>query len=174
MALKNFKPTTPGQRQLVIVDRSGLHRGKPVGLDFFDLGQLFRERIASSRVGLVFRLFLDLGIEVLQDIAVIDLAHVVVVAEQVGCAQDRGVRDLVVEIENGERPHVEVAALHGRQFRALLEERCAMVGFEVEAVAKAGAEGIAQRGGADVGFRHGVGIDQLDLVGGIGSRGGQR
>src|SRR4249920_2174549 len=30
MALKKFKPTTPGQRQLVIVDRSGLYRGKPV------------------------------------------------------------------------------------------------------------------------------------------------
>ena len=30
MALKSFKPITPGQRQLVIVDRSGLHRGKPV------------------------------------------------------------------------------------------------------------------------------------------------
>ena len=30
MALKNFKPTTPSQRQLVIVDRSGLWKGKPV------------------------------------------------------------------------------------------------------------------------------------------------
>jgi large subunit ribosomal protein L2 len=30
MALKSFNPTTPGQRQLVLVDRSGLHRGKPV------------------------------------------------------------------------------------------------------------------------------------------------
>ena len=30
MALKNYKPTTPGQRQLVTVDRSGLYRGKPV------------------------------------------------------------------------------------------------------------------------------------------------
>ena len=30
MALKTFNPTTPGQRQLVIVDRGGLHRGKPV------------------------------------------------------------------------------------------------------------------------------------------------
>ncbi|PHP64995.1 50S ribosomal protein L2 [Zhengella mangrovi] len=30
MALKKFKPTTPSQRQLVIVDRSGLHKGKPV------------------------------------------------------------------------------------------------------------------------------------------------
>jgi large subunit ribosomal protein L2 len=30
MALKTFNPTTPGQRQLVIVDRSGLYKGKPV------------------------------------------------------------------------------------------------------------------------------------------------
>lgn len=30
MALKNFKPITPGQRTLVIVDRSGLWKGKPV------------------------------------------------------------------------------------------------------------------------------------------------
>src|SRR3974390_1362436 len=30
MALKHYKPTTPGQRQLVIVDRSGLYKGEPV------------------------------------------------------------------------------------------------------------------------------------------------
>ncbi|MEM0898412.1 MAG: 50S ribosomal protein L2 [Pseudomonadota bacterium] len=30
MALKKFNPITPGQRQLVIVDRSDLHKGKPV------------------------------------------------------------------------------------------------------------------------------------------------
>ncbi|MDR6758416.1 large subunit ribosomal protein L2 [Mycoplana sp. BE70] len=30
MALKSFNPTTPSQRQLVIVDRSGLYKGKPV------------------------------------------------------------------------------------------------------------------------------------------------
>ncbi len=30
MALKNYKPTTPGQRQLVLVDRSGLFKGKPI------------------------------------------------------------------------------------------------------------------------------------------------
>ncbi len=30
MALKTFKPITPGLRQLVIVDRSELHKGKPV------------------------------------------------------------------------------------------------------------------------------------------------
>lgn len=29
MALKNYKPTTPGQRQLVLVDRSELWKGKP-------------------------------------------------------------------------------------------------------------------------------------------------
>ena len=30
MALKHFKPTTPGQRQLVLIDRSDLFKGKPV------------------------------------------------------------------------------------------------------------------------------------------------
>ncbi|WP_342642003.1 50S ribosomal protein L2 [Rhodoligotrophos ferricapiens] len=30
MALKTYKPTTPGQRSLVLVDRTGLWRGKPV------------------------------------------------------------------------------------------------------------------------------------------------
>src|SRR5258708_15070700 len=30
MALKTYNPITPGQRQLVQVDRSGLYRGKPV------------------------------------------------------------------------------------------------------------------------------------------------
>ena len=30
MALKSYKPTTPSQRQLVLVDRSGLYSGKPV------------------------------------------------------------------------------------------------------------------------------------------------
>ncbi|MBF0169089.1 MAG: 50S ribosomal protein L2 [Alphaproteobacteria bacterium] len=29
MALKSYKPSTPGQRQLVLVDRSGLWKGKP-------------------------------------------------------------------------------------------------------------------------------------------------
>jgi len=30
MALKTYKPVTPGRRQLVLVDRSGLYQGKPV------------------------------------------------------------------------------------------------------------------------------------------------
>jgi large subunit ribosomal protein L2 len=30
MALKTYKPTTPGLRQLALVDRSDLHRGKPL------------------------------------------------------------------------------------------------------------------------------------------------
>ena len=30
MALKQFKPRTPGTRQLVLVDRTGLHKGGPV------------------------------------------------------------------------------------------------------------------------------------------------
>ena len=30
MALKTFNPTSPGQRQLVIVDKSELYKGRPV------------------------------------------------------------------------------------------------------------------------------------------------
>ncbi len=30
MALKSYKPVTPGQRQLVLVNRAGLHRGDPI------------------------------------------------------------------------------------------------------------------------------------------------
>jgi large subunit ribosomal protein L2 len=30
MALKNYNPVTPGQRQLVLIERSGLHAGAPV------------------------------------------------------------------------------------------------------------------------------------------------
>src|SRR6201986_396503 len=30
MALKHYKPTTPGHRQLVLVDKTGLHKGGPV------------------------------------------------------------------------------------------------------------------------------------------------
>jgi large subunit ribosomal protein L2 len=30
MALKTYRPVTPGQRQLVLVDRAGLHKGPPV------------------------------------------------------------------------------------------------------------------------------------------------
>jgi len=30
MALKSYNPVTPGQRQLVLIDRSGLHQGPPV------------------------------------------------------------------------------------------------------------------------------------------------
>jgi len=30
MALKTFNPTSPGRRQLVLVDRSGLHKGAPI------------------------------------------------------------------------------------------------------------------------------------------------
>ena len=30
MALKKFKPNTPGQRGLVLVDKSDLYKGKPI------------------------------------------------------------------------------------------------------------------------------------------------
>ena len=32
MALKNYKPTSPGLRQLVIVDRTELYKGNPENL----------------------------------------------------------------------------------------------------------------------------------------------
>ena len=38
MALKTYKPTTPAQRQLVLVDRSGLYKGKPLKASFAKLG----------------------------------------------------------------------------------------------------------------------------------------
>jgi large subunit ribosomal protein L2 len=55
MALKSFKPTTPGQRQLVIVDRSELHKGDPVKALTEGLtksgGRNNYGRITSRRVG---------------------------------------------------------------------------------------------------------------------------
>ena len=30
MALKHYNPTSPAQRGLILVDKSGLHKGKPV------------------------------------------------------------------------------------------------------------------------------------------------
>ena len=30
MALKNYKPTSPARRGLILVDKSGLHKGGPV------------------------------------------------------------------------------------------------------------------------------------------------
>ncbi|MBZ0147179.1 MAG: 50S ribosomal protein L2, partial [Pseudorhodoplanes sp.] len=30
MALKKYNPTTPSQRQLVLIDRTGLHKGAPI------------------------------------------------------------------------------------------------------------------------------------------------
>ena len=55
MALRQFNPTTPGSRQLVLVDRSGLYKGKPVkhlteGLTKKG-GRNNRGRITARRIG---------------------------------------------------------------------------------------------------------------------------
>mgnify|MGYP003112069108 FL=1 len=55
MALKTFKPTSPGRRALVLVDRSGLHKGAPEkglveGLSKTG-GRNDRGRITSRRMG---------------------------------------------------------------------------------------------------------------------------
>ena len=50
MALKTFNPTTPGQRQLVMVDRSALYKGKPVkALTEGKLGTGGRKAAAARR-----------------------------------------------------------------------------------------------------------------------------
>ncbi|WP_135077450.1 50S ribosomal protein L2 [Terasakiella sp. SH-1] len=55
MALKKFKPTTPGQRSLVLVDRSDLYKGKPVKALTEGLrksgGRNNTGRITSRRIG---------------------------------------------------------------------------------------------------------------------------
>ena len=53
MALKTFNPTTPGRRGLVLVDRSGLWKGKPerssAGANVYDI--LHRDTLVLTRDG---------------------------------------------------------------------------------------------------------------------------
>lgn len=55
MALKTFNPTSPGQRQLVIVDKSELHKGRPVKSLTHGLsksgGRNNRGRVTSRGIG---------------------------------------------------------------------------------------------------------------------------
>ena len=55
MALKTFNPTSPGRRQLVLVDKSDLHKGKPVKALTEGLtkkgGRNNRGRITARRIG---------------------------------------------------------------------------------------------------------------------------
>ncbi|MGH1422309.1 MAG: 50S ribosomal protein L2 [Hyphomonas sp.] len=55
MALKTFNPTSPGRRQLVLVDRSDLHKGRPVKVLTEGLtksgGRNNRGRITSRHIG---------------------------------------------------------------------------------------------------------------------------
>ena len=55
MALKTFNPTSPGRRRLVLVDRSGLHKGKPVKALTEGLtkkgGRNNKGRITARRIG---------------------------------------------------------------------------------------------------------------------------
>ena len=55
MALKTYNPTSPGRRQLVLVDRSHLHKGKPVKALTEGLtksgGRNNRGRITARRIG---------------------------------------------------------------------------------------------------------------------------
>ena len=55
MALKTFKPTSPGQRSLVLIDRAGLHKGRPEKTLTEGLtksgGRNNRGRITSRHIG---------------------------------------------------------------------------------------------------------------------------
>jgi large subunit ribosomal protein L2 len=56
MALKSYKPTTPGQRGLVLIDRSELYKGRPVkslteGLTKIGRPEQYRTDHASRRRG---------------------------------------------------------------------------------------------------------------------------
>ena len=63
---------------------------------------------------------------------------------EIGGAEDAAFRHLVVEIVDGEVRHVEIAALHGGELGALLEQRRPVIGLEVELIAEAVAEGLSQ------------------------------
>jgi large subunit ribosomal protein L2 len=49
MALKNYNPTSPGQRQLILVDRSHLYKGKPVK----ELTEGLKENAGRNNMGRV-------------------------------------------------------------------------------------------------------------------------
>jgi len=53
MALKNFNPTSPSRRALVLVDRSELHKGRPVkalveGHDWAQIGHKTAESTSAA------------------------------------------------------------------------------------------------------------------------------
>ncbi len=55
MALKTFKPTTPSQRQLVLVDRSSLWKGKPVKALTEGLHQIGRPQQSGPHIDVASR-----------------------------------------------------------------------------------------------------------------------
>ena len=71
--------------------------------------------------------------KLLPDLAREDLLQVVGVAEEVGRGNDRPGRDLVRDVLGRDVAHLEIAALHGDEFGALLEQRAAVVGLQREA-----------------------------------------
>ncbi len=82
------------------------------------------------------------------------------VAEQVGRGQDRPGRDLLGDILGRDIAHFQVAALHGDQLGALLEQRAAVIAVERELVADAigevlhhlGANVLRRKDGREVQF----------------------
>ena len=78
--------------------------------------------------------------EFLADVALERLLQVIAVAEQVGRGHQRPSRHLLRDISRREVAHFEVAALQGDELGALLEQRVAPEGLELEVVFDRGAE----------------------------------
>ena len=73
-------------------------------------------------------------LQLLADIAGEHLLQVVGVAEQIGRGEDGPRRDLVGDVLRRDVAHLEVVALHGDELGALLEQRAAVIGLELEAL----------------------------------------
>ena len=90
------------------------------------------------------------------------LLQVVGVAEQIGGGQERPGRDLLGDVLRREIGHLDIAALHGDQLGALLEQRAVEKRLEIVAVLDGLAEGL-ERFGADVLLRGDGGEAELLL-----------
>jgi hypothetical protein len=110
-----------------------------------DLARAEVNRRQNVDTELVARHLLEFG----SDRAVEGLLQVVRVAEQVGGGEDRPGWDLLGDVLRRDVAHLEVAALHGDELGALLEQRAAEEVLDVEATTDLLAEH-PERLGADV------------------------
>ena len=100
--------------------------------------------------------------ELLADVALERLLHVVGVAEQISRRHQRPSRNLLGDVRRREIAEIEIVALKRDELGALLEQRVAPIGLEVEIVVDRRGEGLVGLG-AQVGFRERAAEAQLLL-----------